>query len=316
MTYWSEFLQRKKQIFFPIAAALFGLILQSGKVVGQSPSVPPGAPVRTQIYDWKQTAALEHEDRKRRFQRLSAQGVFASPTFYEALIGKEDLKKFGISLPVLRIVFPQKVFFNTDKSELREEANQILDWVAQNLRGDVPDLALFVAGHTDSRGTDEYNYVLSVERADTVARALFSRGIGTAKLWRVGFGEAVPLKPNDSAGNMAENRRVEFLFAAKPEAVAALLSKQTKIICAGSESSILEECREKISMMPPIVAKPVLSDRRDSITPLGQRNSVESGENRATTKLPDNRGVVEIEKNSLVVIDLKEQRVTVGSPVL
>lgn len=176
------------------------------------------------FFDWRETVRLEHVDRMRRFERLAAQGLIGSPAFYEALISKQDLKAFGLDIPVLRIVFPQRVFFDTDKSEIRPEGNQVVDIVAADLRKDVPDVAVFIAGHTDSRGSDEYNYALSVRRADAVARALFSRGIGNSSLWRVGFGKAVPIKPNTTPDNMAQNRRVEFLFAAKADAIAVWLS--------------------------------------------------------------------------------------------
>jgi outer membrane protein OmpA-like peptidoglycan-associated protein len=284
-------------------------------------------------FEWKQTAALEHEDRKNRFRRLASQGLLASPQFHEAIINRKYLSAFGIDLPVLRLVFSQQVFFDTDKSDLRADSLPILDVVARSLQRDVPDVAVFVAGHADARGSDDYNYKLSIARANVVARFLYSRGIGVARLWSVGFGKAVPVKPNTSPENMAENRRVEFLFAARPEAVAVWLSQQSRAVCLGATGDALLDCTQRIAAIPPIVATPVLGEQTTvpsletkspaSVAadrppvPIGSEVvKVPSDEGRTAINAGSNRQVVQIEKNSPIIIDLREQRVSVGAPIL
>lgn len=69
--------------------------------------------------------------------------------------------------------------------------------------------AYIVAGHTDSRASDEYNMKLSYNRANTVAGVAQSIG---AKIVDVrGYGERMPAAPNNSASGMAKNRRVEII---------------------------------------------------------------------------------------------------------
>ncbi len=275
---------------------------------GQSTSLTFGGPQFPLVYDWRQTAILEHQDRKNRFERLAAQGLIATPEFYDTLISKADLPQFGVDLPVLRIVFPQHVFFDTDKSEIRPDAIPIIDLVAQNLRHDVPDVAVFIAGRTDTRGSDEYNKAHSVERADVVARALFARGIGASRLWWIGFGKGVPIKPISTAENMAQNRRVEFLFAARAEAIAVWLSKQAVSTCSEVNDPMgPQHCRRRIAALPPFVAAPVLNEHSTTVV---------TGEIPASTRATEARETTLIGKNSRIVIDLNEQRVTVGSPVL
>jgi hypothetical protein len=133
-------------------------------------------------------------------------------------------------MPILRIVFPEHVFFDTDKANVRPEAELVLKSVAESLQKQVGQVALFVAGHTDARGTEKHNLDLSIRRADSVARALVSKGVGSASIWRVGFGKAIPLRPNTSAKNMAYNRRVEFLIAQQPAIIAAWV-KTAKSVC-------------------------------------------------------------------------------------
>lgn len=224
------------------------------------------------------------------------------------------MKAFGVDLPVLRIVFPQRVFFDTDKAELRPDAMPVIDLVAEDLRRDVPDVALFIAGHTDSRGSDTYNYTLSVARADAVARALYARGVGSARLWRVGFGKAVPVKPNTSARNMAENRRVEFLFAARPEAVAVWLSKQGDVVCDAVPPSERSACRQQLAALPAFTASPVLDAKRTSISPDVKSVAVPMGETTGSVDGGQHKTDL-IGKNSTIILDLNEKKVTVGRPV-
>lgn len=269
-----------------------------------------------QLMSWKDTAQIEHIDRVNRMKRLSDRRYTARPEFYEYLISRDHLPQFGIDIKVLRVVFSQGIFFDTDKSDVREEALAILDLVADSLRKDVPDVAVFVAGHTDSRGSDEHNYELSVRRADSVSRALFARNVGLARMWRVGFGEAVPVFPNTTPDNMAKNRRVEFLFAAKPEAVTDFLASQTSRCTPGSPPS--DFCRP--------VAVPI--DRVDppKITPKAEREAVdikvEAKVGNMNSTMPSQPGrassaeIVEIGRSNPVVIDLTEKRVQVGRPLL
>lgn len=66
-----------------------------------------------------------------------------------------------------------------------------------------------IAGHTDSRGADDYNQALSEARARSVADV--ARSVGAVVESEMGYGETQPVASNDSAAGMAKNRRVEVL---------------------------------------------------------------------------------------------------------
>lgn len=66
-----------------------------------------------------------------------------------------------------------------------------------------------IYGHTDSRASDAYNMALSNRRAAAVADV--ARSVGALVSRQQGFGESMPVAPNDSAANMAKNRRVEIV---------------------------------------------------------------------------------------------------------
>lgn len=178
--------------------------------------------------DWKFTARLEHCDRIKRLTRLSETlAPDQRPRFYEGVVPASRLPSaFGVDLPVLRVVFPERTFFDTGKSNLRPEARRIAALVSESLRKEPADVAMFVAGHADIRGSDDQNEALSINRADAVARDIFQRGVNSTSIWRIGFGEDMPLFGGNTDADFALNRRVEFLFSAKPEVVAVWLADQ------------------------------------------------------------------------------------------
>jgi OmpA-OmpF porin, OOP family len=108
------------------------------------------------------------------------------------------------------------VNFDFDKSTLRPDAIATLDEAVSVLR-QYPDLRVEVAGHTDSKGTDEYNQSLSERRAAAVYDYLTSNGIDAGRLVGPnGYGESRPIAPNsnddgsDNPEGRAQNRRTEL----------------------------------------------------------------------------------------------------------
>jgi len=101
------------------------------------------------------------------------------------------------------------VNFDFDKSEIRRDATEILEEAAQILR-DQPEIRVSVDGHTDAKGTDEYNQRLSERRARAVVDQLERFKISPSRLQPQGFGESRPVATNDTEEGRAENRRVEL----------------------------------------------------------------------------------------------------------
>ncbi len=199
--------------------------------------------------EWRDTVALEHCDRIKRLWRLtnaSEQGV--APIFYDMTVGKGLLPTgVGVDVPVLRVVFPERVFFDTASASLLPEARRVIDIVAESLRRDVADVTVFVSGHTDSRGGSEYNLQLSERRADSVAQAILltlRKKSHFGHIWRVGFGKDFPVAPNDSSEHMALNRRVEFMFAGREEAALYYLSQLQDQICSDIPAEDRKHCLE------------------------------------------------------------------------
>jgi outer membrane protein OmpA-like peptidoglycan-associated protein len=104
------------------------------------------------------------------------------------------------------------VLFDTAASTLKPGAATVLDRVASFLN-DNEGTKVMIEGHTDSRGSDQYNEQLSQRRAQAVADALAFRGIDRSRVEAVGRGEGLPVASNDTAAGQQQNRRVELVFS-------------------------------------------------------------------------------------------------------
>lgn len=102
------------------------------------------------------------------------------------------------------------VTFDFDKATLKAESTPLLDKVVAALKA-VPG-AVEVQGHTDNKGTPEYNEKLSSARAQTVRDALVKRGVDAKRLTSKGYGMTVPVASNDTELGRAKNRRVQLVL--------------------------------------------------------------------------------------------------------
>jgi outer membrane protein OmpA-like peptidoglycan-associated protein len=104
------------------------------------------------------------------------------------------------------------VLFDTAQATLKAGADRTLDRLASFMT-EYPQRQVAIEGHTDSRGSDEYNRDLSKRRADSVRDALVERGVQAQRIRSVGLGEAYPVAGNDTPGGMQQNRRVEIVIS-------------------------------------------------------------------------------------------------------
>lgn len=113
----------------------------------------------------------------------------------------------------IKVEFNEKILFEFSKSDLGDSAKKNLNSLITVLNK-YPNTNIEIQGHTDSRGTDDYNMGLSVRRATAVRDYLRQNGIIASRMTTKGFGESAPAYSNDTQEGMAQNRRVEFLITA------------------------------------------------------------------------------------------------------
>ena len=103
------------------------------------------------------------------------------------------------------------VYFDYDKSEIRDDAKQALDSKLGLLRAN-PAMRIRIEGNTDSRGSNEYNMALGLRRANAARRYLVSQGIDNARFDVVSYGEERPVDQGTTDEAYAKNRRDDFVI--------------------------------------------------------------------------------------------------------
>jgi len=111
------------------------------------------------------------------------------------------------------VEFNEKILFAFGQSTLGASASSNLDKLATVLKEN-PDTDIEVQGHTDSKGSDDFNMTLSEKRASAVANYLKAKGVASSRIKTKGFGETAPVASNDTEEGRAQNRRVNFLITA------------------------------------------------------------------------------------------------------
>ena len=118
----------------------------------------------------------------------------------------------GLEVVPMRAEIDLSIHFNFGSAALLPKAMDQLDQVAKAFRGEeLRDARVEIEGHTDSKGSERDNLILSQKRADAVRLALMSRGIEGKRMESVGRGESFPVADNATNAGRALNRRVTFV---------------------------------------------------------------------------------------------------------
>lgn len=145
---------------------------------------------------------------------------------YEELAKADTLIYKDYCLSPFKLGIPMaldNVYYEFNSAELTEPSKKVLDFLIPIME-DNPEMEIELGSHTDNIGTDEYNLDLSNRRAKSCVDYLESKGIAAARMTSKGYGESVPIAPNeivvkrkkkDNPEGRAKNRRTEFKVTKK-----------------------------------------------------------------------------------------------------
>jgi chemotaxis protein MotB len=141
---------------------------------------------------------------------------------YDALLTSlsEELKQGQLQVRQLKgmltVDVAEQLFFDSGRANLKDTGKQVLQKVAESLKG-YEDKAIRIVGHTDNvpitKGLQKVfpsNWELSAARATTVVRFLQDAGIAPERLVATGRAEYAPVSPNDTTEGRQKNRRIEI----------------------------------------------------------------------------------------------------------
>lgn len=126
---------------------------------------------------------------------------------------RENLEGTGVEVERegdnIKLNMPSSITFDTNQSVIKPGFFPILNEISGTL-SDYESTIVYIAGHTDSTGTDEYNQQLSMSRANSVSYYMVRNGVIQERIVTTGYGESLPVADNSTASGRQANRRVEI----------------------------------------------------------------------------------------------------------
>ena len=125
---------------------------------------------------------------------------------YQEIIKDIKLKAINVGATIIL----SNIFFDYNKATLRDISKAELDNLVRLLTVDYPKMVIEIGGHTDNKGSLEYNTTLSSNRAKSVVEYLIAHGVAKERLSYKGYAYNQPIDTNDTEEGRQKNRRVEF----------------------------------------------------------------------------------------------------------
>lgn len=126
-----------------------------------------------------------------------------------------EVKRVGEGI---NVTFDSGVLFALNDDAVNTDAQSKLNQLSEILNK-YPNTYILIEGHTDATGSSAYNKKLSKRRAESVSDFLESKNIENSRIRTKWYGEDQPKFSNESADDMAKNRRVEFAIYANEELI-------------------------------------------------------------------------------------------------
>ena len=138
----------------------------------------------------------------------AGQGTGANP---DGSVSREQLAQLQDQLNRVG----DRVFFETDSSDLTPQARATLDkqaqWLSQYNR-----YTFTIEGHADERGTREYNFALGARRAQAVHDYLVAKGVAASRMKTISYGKERPVATCDDISCWSQNRRAVTVLEGAP----------------------------------------------------------------------------------------------------
>jgi len=128
---------------------------------------------------------------------------------------QENLEGVSVARVAESIVltFDSGLLFDVGSYQLRNEIRDNLVKLTK-IFDKYGDTEIVIEGHTDDRGTEDYNMTLSENRAKSVYNQLVRQGVSSSRCAVIGFGESDPVADNNTLEGRQQNRRVEIIIFA------------------------------------------------------------------------------------------------------
>jgi len=173
---------------------------------------PPPAPAATPATRPGPNADSARIEEQRRLDRERADA--AARARADSIARKEAADREAASAAAgLRSTLTATVHFEYDQADLRPDDKATLDAKIPILQANT-GVTIRISGHTDERGSDEYNLALGQRRAAAAKAYLVQHGIADSRIETISYGEERPIAQGSDEGAYSQNRRAEFEITA------------------------------------------------------------------------------------------------------
>ena len=155
------------------------------------------------------TPATDLSAQRRADSLAAAQRRADSLAAAQAAASRDAAAMAQVTQAELSAMLSARVYFDYDTDALRDDAIATLDQKAMVLQAN-PGVTVTITGHTDERGTSEYNLALGQRRAAQTKRYLVSKGIDGSRLATQSMGDSQPAVQGSDEAAYQQNRRAEF----------------------------------------------------------------------------------------------------------
>lgn len=181
------------------------LVDEEGQEISSQKSSPEGN------YSFEVTPIENYSITTKKEGYLDSSNPFSTDNKSSILTIEMQQKKAEVTENAIII---ENIYFDYNKSSLKQESTLSLNKIVEVLIAN-PEMKITVNAHTDTRGSDKYNMVLSEKRANEAKKYLIKKGINSSRLIAKGFGKTQPL--SNCGNNCSEiefdaDRRIVFVI--------------------------------------------------------------------------------------------------------
>jgi peptidoglycan-associated lipoprotein len=199
--------------------AVITFALATAAIAACSKKAPPPAPTPVVTVD---STAIRDSINRARLEQMRRDSIAAAENARRLAQQRQDSINNANRLAAeaaerdasaMRSTITTTVNYDFDKADLRPDSKAALDMKIPILNAN-PALMIRIAGHTDARGSGEYNLQLGQRRAAAARDYLTARGVAASRIELVSYGEERPLCQSMDEGCWSQNRRAEFEITA------------------------------------------------------------------------------------------------------
>ena len=211
--------------------------------------------------------------------------IYVYKIIYDYKEGLPEPKKDELraSLLVKKIHKNVKVYFDFDKSNIREDAVIVLDQGVAILNKN-PETDILITGNCDIRGSEKYNEKLGLRRGESVKKFMVDKGIPESRIKIVSRGKLDAIAPVKDLLGMAKDRNAQFMVAEVEEVNIPYAGNASEGVTAGAAAGTTavekenpaEEKQENIESEPKVSTREYIIKQNDSLWKIAQ-NEMGSG---------------------------------------